>query len=499
MAPAPCYTGGPQSPSSHPSHQDMVVEKGHSSSQVVNEEYTEPEQPTNTKDSKSNTSWTYQQTATSTKPNPKMKAHSTPLVTQSPCPAALLSNAVPAKSKQCQASLPHTAQLDLYNHHSHRQDKFEDSFRVSLSKNTPKPDLYNHLSQRQDKFEDSFRVSLSKNTPKPDLYKHLSHKQNIFEDSLRVSLPKKTLKLDNYKHLSPMQDRYEDSNRVSLSEATDQSALSYPKKARPPIIPYSCSTTKGDSKVHSTSCASINSKVHNPSCASTILAIIMALPRSLYRVASKWWPPPATIVYATITATIVYASLLAFKYTNPTDSYMFETPASKQHKIKTPISRWPKYYLAMPRAPFMAAPAGKQNKNFHYEVIVNTYEVPESHDFKHSSQEPPPKPYTAPEAAFFGWCTTPEALMQQPSGQTPQYLGRTLPRLLKMSTALLDISEVHSLACASTNSEDSSLGTPSPSPSSQDMSLYNPPAALMPRKLQTPVPEVSRGGGHNPA
>ena len=88
--------------------------------------------------------------------------------------------------------------------------------------------------------------------------------------------------------------------------------------------------------------------------------------------------------------TIVYASLLAFKYTNPTDSYMFETPASKQHKIKTPISRWPKYYLAMPRSPYMAAPASKWHKTFDYEVIVNIYEVPESLDFKHSSQEPPP-------------------------------------------------------------------------------------------------------------
>ena len=38
-----------------------------------------------------------------------------------------------------------------------------------------------------------------------------------------------------------------------------------------------------------------------------------------------------------------------------------------------------------------------------------------------------------------------------------------------MSTTMLDIYEVHSLGCTSTNSEDSSLGTTTHSPSSLDM------------------------------
>ena len=47
-----------------------------------------------------------------------------------------------------------------------------------------------------------------------------------------------------------------------------------------------------------------------------------------------------------------------------------------------------------------------------------------------------------------------------------------------MSTAALDIYEVHSLGCSSTNSEDSSLGTITHSPSSLDMyEVYSLPCA----------------------
>ena len=50
--------------------------------------------------------------------------------------------------------------------------------------------------------------------------------------------------------------------------------------------------------------------------------------------------------------------LLASKYTPVVDSYEIETP-SEQHKIKSPASGWPKYYLALPRSPYKVAPASK--------------------------------------------------------------------------------------------------------------------------------------------